>query len=119
MARTKFSVPRRRRKRKVLKMARGFYSGRSRQYRAANEAIMHALSYAYRDRRRRKRDFRRLWISRINAAARERGMSYSRLINGLRQAGVTINRKLLADIAVSDQGAFDGLVATARKSLGG
>ncbi len=117
MARTRNSVQRRRRRKKVLRMARGYLAGRSRQYRAANEAVMRALSYAYRDRRQRKRDFRRLWIARINAAARQRGMSYSRLINGLKIAGVTINRKMLAELAVADAQGFDVLVHMAREKL--
>lgn len=117
MARTRYSVQRRRRRKKVLKMTRGFFSGRSRQYRAANEAVLHALSNAYRDRRLKKRDFRRLWIARINAAAREGGLSYSKLINGLKKAGVTINRKMLADLAVHDPGAFRQLVDHAREQL--
>ncbi len=117
MARTKHSVQRRRRRKKTLKRTKGFFSGRSRQFRAANEAILHALSNAYRDRRLRKRDFRRLWISRINAAAREGGLSYSRFISGLKKAGVGINRKMLAELAISDPEAFRQLVDRAKGHL--
>lgn len=104
-------------RRKVMKLVKGFRMARSRNYRVANEALLHSLSYAFRDRRVRKRDFRSLWISRINAAARREGLSYSRLINGLKMSGVTLNRKALADLAVSDQAAFDSLLAVAKAQL--
>ena len=104
-------------RRKVMKLVKGFRMARSRNYRVANEALLHSLSYAFRDRRVRKRDFRALWISRINAAARREGLSYSRLIDGLKKSGVTLNRKALADLAVSDQAAFDSLLAVAKAQL--
>jgi large subunit ribosomal protein L20 len=104
-------------RRKVMKMVKGFRAARSRNYRVANEALLHSLSYAFRDRRVRKRDFRSLWISRINAAARREGLSYSRLIDGLKKSGITLNRKALADLAVSDQAAFGSLLATAKAQL--
>jgi len=117
MPRVKSSVVARRRHKKVLKLARGYWGAKSKLYRIAKQQVMKSLMYAYRDRRARKRDFRRLWIARINAAARQNGLSYSRLINGLRQAGVEINRKVLADIAVNDQQAFGELVAVAKSRL--
>jgi large subunit ribosomal protein L20 len=117
MPRVKRGVPGRRRHKKIIRLARGYWGAKHRLFRPANEAVMHALAYAYRDRRVRKRDFRKLWIARINAAARQGGLSYSRLINGLRRAGVAINRKMLADIAVHDGPAFTALVAKARENL--
>jgi large subunit ribosomal protein L20 len=110
MARVKRAVHGKKHRRAVLEQAEGFYGNRSRSFRAANEAVMHSLQYAYRDRRARKGDFRRLWIQRINAAARANGTSYSRLIAGLRQAEVEVDRKVLAELAVSDPGAFAQLV---------
>lgn len=118
MARVKKGVTARRRHKKVLRLARGYWGARSRLFRPANEAVMHALWYAYKHRRQRKGDFRRLWIARINAAARLQGMSYSRFMNGLRRSGVEINRKLLADLAVRDAQAFQALVEQARAGLG-
>jgi large subunit ribosomal protein L20 len=103
----------RKRHSKLLDQAKGFRGARSRHYRVAHEAVMHALAYAYRDRRNKKRDFRRLWIQRINAAARLNGTTYSRLINGLKVAGINLDRKILADIAVRDPKAFSDIVATA------
>ncbi len=100
--------------RAILEQAQGYYGNKSRSYRAANEQVMHSLRYAYRDRRARKGDFRRLWIQRINAAARQHDMSYSRLIDGLRRAGVEVDRKILADVAVRDAPAFAALVEVAR-----
>jgi large subunit ribosomal protein L20 len=117
MARVKRSVHSRKQRRAVLDRARGFRGARSRHYRLANEAVMHAERYAYRDRRTRKRDFRKLWIQRINAAARAEGLSYSRFIAGLRQAEVDIDRKVLADLAVRDPEAFRNLAAHARDAL--
>jgi len=117
MARIKRGVMKAKNRRKVMKMVKGFRAARSRNYRVANEALLHSLSYAFRDRRVRKRDFRSLWISRINAAARREGLSYSRLIDGLRKSGVTLNRKALADLAVSDSAAFDSLLAVAKAQL--
>ncbi len=100
----------------MLEQARGYYGNKSRSFRAANEQVMHSLQYAYRDRRARKGDFRRLWIQRINAAARQHGMSYSRLMAGLHQADVAVDRKLLAELAVHDPTAFAGLVKVAREA---
>lgn len=117
MSRTKHSVARRKRKKKVMRMARGYRGARSRSYRSANEQVMHSLQYAYRDRRARKRDFRRLWIARINAAARLNGLSYSRFIRGLKLAGVEVNRKMLAEMAVSDPASFSELVQKAKDHL--
>ena len=113
MARVKRSVHGRKHHRAVLEQAKGYYGNKSRSYRAANEQLMHSMQYAFRDRRARKGDFRKLWIQRINAGARQHGMSYSRLINGLHLAGVEVDRKVLADLAVSDSEAFGALVATA------
>ncbi len=117
MPRVKRGVTKRRRHKKILKLAKGFRGTKSKLWRPANEAVLHALSYAYRHRRRRRRDFRRLWIARINAAARSNGISYSRLMNGLRRAGVEINRKVLADMAVRDASAFEKIVDKAKKGL--
>ena len=114
MSRVKRGVTARRRHKKVLALAKGYRGARSKLFKTANEAVMHALDYAYRHRRTRKRDFRSLWIQRINAAARQHGMSYSVFINGLRQAGVDVDRKVLADLAVSDEAAFASLVELAR-----
>lgn len=117
MARVKRGVQRHRRHKKILKQAKGYYGARSRNYRTAVQAVMKAGQYAYRDRRQRKRQFRRLWITRINAAARNNGLSYSRMINGLKQASVEVDRKILADIAVRDQVAFGALAEKAKASL--
>jgi large subunit ribosomal protein L20 len=114
MPRAKSAVTGRARHRKVLNAARGYVGGRSRLYRTAAETRLRALRYAYRDRRRRKREFRSLWIIRINAAARMHGMSYSRFLSGLRKAGVTLDRKILADVAVRDPGGFAALAQKAR-----
>jgi len=118
MLRAKGGVVSRRRRKKVLKQASGYYGRKSTTFRAANQQVMKSLMYAYRDRRARKRDFRRLWIARINAAARQEGLSYSRFIDGLRKAGVEVDRKMLADLAVRDGEAFGQLVEKARASLG-
>lgn len=117
MSRTRHAVARRKRKKKVLAMAKGYRGARSRSYRSAHEQVMHSLQYAYRDRRARKRDFRRLWITRINAAARMNGLSYNRFIRGLKLAEVDVNRKVLADIAVSDPASFARLAEIARENL--
>lgn len=117
MARIKRGIAKAKHRRKVMKLVKGFRAARSRNYRVANEALLHSLSYAFRDRRVRKRDFRSLWISRINAAARREGLSYSRLIDGLKKSGVTLNRKALADLAISDRAAFDSLLAMAKAQL--
>ncbi len=113
MARVKRSVHGRKHHRAVLAAAKGYYGNKSRTFRSANEQLMHSGQYAYRDRRRRKGDFRRLWIQRINAACRANGTSYSKFIAGLHQAGVEVDRKVLADLAVNDPQAFAGLVAVA------
>jgi large subunit ribosomal protein L20 len=113
MARVKRAVHGRKHRRAILEQAKGYYGNKSRSFRSANEQVMHSLQYAYRDRRTRKGEFRQLWIQRINAAARQNGMSYSRFINGLRQAGVEVDRKVLADLAVSDGTAFAALVKVA------
>jgi large subunit ribosomal protein L20 len=117
MARVKRGVHARKQRRTVLNQARGYRGARSRRYRIANESVMHALQYAYRDRRARKGDFRRLWITRINAAARQDGLSYSRFINGLKRADVEVDRKVLADLAVRDPAAFRSLVEVAKGAL--
>ncbi len=117
MARIKRGLNKIKHRRKVMKLVKGFRAARSRNYRVANEALLHSLSYAYRDRRVRKRDFRALWIARINAAARREGLSYSRLIDGLKKSGVTLNRKALAELAVSDRAAFDSLLSVAKSQL--
>jgi large subunit ribosomal protein L20 len=116
MARVKRAVHGKKHRRSVLEQAKGYYGNKSRSFRAANEQVMHSLQYAYRDRRARKGDFRKLWIQRINAATREHGMSYSRFINGLRTAEVDVDRKVLADLAVSDPAAFAALVKVAEAS---
>ncbi|EAH8355524.1 50S ribosomal protein L20 [Campylobacter jejuni] len=117
MARVKTGVVRRRRHKKVLKLARGFYSGRRKHFRKAKEQLERSLVYAYRDRRRKKRDFRRLWIVRINAACRLNDLSYSRFINGLKKAGIELNRKILADLAMNDAAAFAKIAEAAKKAL--
>lgn len=117
MPRAKSSIVSRNRHRKILKLAKGYRGSKSKLFRVANQQVMKSLVYAYRDRKVRKRDFRRLWITRINAAARMNGISYSRLMNGLKLAGVDINRKLLADIAVNDSQAFGRLVEVAKNKI--
>jgi large subunit ribosomal protein L20 len=116
MARVKTGPNRRQRHKKVLKMTEGQFGTRHRLYRRANEALLKSLWYAYRDRRNRKRDLRRLWITRINAAARQNGTTYSRLIHGLKQASISLNRKMLADMAVRDPETFSAVVAKAMGS---
>lgn len=118
MTRVKRRVPARRRHKKTLAVARGHKGQRHRLFRRASESVLHALDYAYRDRRDRKGQFRRLWIMRINAAARAHGITYGRLIDGLRKAGVEVDRKILADLAVRDPNAFASLAATAKGALG-
>lgn len=113
MARVKTGTVRRRRHKKILKITKGQYGTRSKLFRRANEAMLHSLWYSYRDRRVRRRDLRRLWISRINAAARLNGTTYSRLIHGMKKTEIMINRKMLADIAVRDPEAFSAVVAKA------
>ena len=117
MPRIKRGTVARKRRKKILKLARGYYGAKSKLFRVANQQVMRSLSYAYRDRKQRKRDFRKLWIARINAAARTGGLSYSRFINGLKKADVQINRKVLADLAVNDKAAFARLVEVARENI--
>lgn len=117
MARVKRGVMVRKRHKKLMAQAKGYRGSRSRTYKVAHEAVMHALAHAFRDRRKRKRDFRRLWIQRINAAARINGISYSRLVNGLKLAGIDLDRKVLADMAVRDPAAFSQVVAQAQAAM--
>ncbi|PPK66792.1 50S ribosomal protein L20 [Actinokineospora auranticolor] len=118
MARVKRAVNAQKKRRTTLELASGYRGQRSRLYRKAKEQVLHSLNYAYRDRRARKGDFRKLWIQRINAAARQNGMSYNRFIEGLRVAGVEVDRKILAELAVSDPTAFTALVELARTNAG-
>ncbi len=115
MARVKRGNVARQRRKKTLKLAKGYWGDKSKKYRVANQAVMKSGNYAYRDRKVKKRDFRRLWITRINAAARINGMSYSTFISGLKKNGVEVNRKVLADLAVHDADAFANLVDIARQ----
>ena len=117
MPRVKRGVTARARHKKVLALAKGFRGRRKNVFRVAKQAVMKAAQYAYRDRRNRKRDFRRLWITRINAAARECGITYSQFMNGMNKAGIALDRKVLADIAVHDKAAFASLVERAKASL--
>ncbi|HUH07448.1 MAG TPA: 50S ribosomal protein L20 [Egibacteraceae bacterium] len=117
MARVKGGVHSQKKRRTVMDRAKGFRGARSRRRRVANESVMHAMRYEYRDRRARKGDFRKLWITRINAAARQEGLSYSRFVSGLRLAEVEVDRKVLADLAVRDPAAFKELVAVAKSAL--
>ncbi|MGM0688373.1 MAG: 50S ribosomal protein L20 [Bacillota bacterium] len=117
MPRIKRGTVARKRRKKILKLARGYYGAKSKLFRVANQQVMRSLSYAYRDRKQKKRNFRKLWIARINAAARTGGLSYSRFINGLKKADIQINRKVLADLAVNDKAAFDRLVEVAKENV--
>jgi len=117
MARIKRGLNKIKHRRKVMKLVKGFRAARRRNYRVANEALLHSLDYAFRDRRVRKRDFRSLWIARINAAARREGLTYSTLIAGLKQSGVNLNRKALADLAVHDAAAFNRLLSLAKDAV--
>jgi len=117
MPRVKTGTVRRARHKKILKMAKGFYSGRRKHFRKAKEAVEHALVYAYRDRRQKKREFRKLWIIRINAACRLNNLSYSRFMNGLKLAEIELDRKILADMAMNDATSFASLVESAKKAL--
>ena len=117
MPRARSNVPRLKRKKQIMKAARGAYGGRSKLWKAAKENVERGWRYAYRDRKNRKRDFRRLWIIRINAAARLNDLSYSALMNGLRKAGIEIDRKVLADLAVREPQAFEQLASAAKSSL--
>ena len=117
MARIKGAVTTRKRHKKILKLAKGYRGAKSKQFRTANEAVMKSLVYAYIGRKQKKRNFRQLWITRINAAARANDISYSKFMNGLKKANITLNRKVLADIAVSDPQAFTALVEKAKENL--
>ena len=117
MPRVKRAVNAHKKRRTVLNRAKGYYGAKSRYYRAAKEQVQHSLQYQYRDRRAKKREIRRLWITRINAAARINGLSYSVFMNGLKKAGVELDRKVLADMAVNDADAFAALVEVAKKAL--
>jgi len=114
MPRVKRAVAAKKKRRTVLARAKGYYGNKSRSYRSAKEQVQHSLQYAYRDRRNKKREIRRLWITRINAAARMNDMSYSTFMNGLKKAGVTLDRKVLSDIAINDPAAFTKLVEVAK-----
>jgi large subunit ribosomal protein L20 len=116
--RVKKAVASRKRRKRILKQAKGYWGRRSRNLRRAKETIMRALAFAYRDRKAKKRTFRRLWITRINAAVRAHGLSYSKFINGLKKAGVELDRKVLADLAVRDANSFSKVVDTAKANLG-
>ena len=117
MARVKRAVGSKKHRKQVLERAKGYYGNKSRSYRAAHEQVMRSGQYAFRDRRARKGEFRALWIQRINAATRQHGVSYSRFIAGLNAAGIEVDRKILADLAVTDPGAFGALVATSSAAL--
>lgn len=117
MARVKRAVNAVKKRRKVFKLAKGYFGAKSKQYRAANEQVRRSMRYAFIGRRLKKREFRRLWIARINAAARMNGLSYSRMINGLKVAGVVIDRKMLSDIAIQDPAGFTQLAETAKAAL--
>ncbi|GER67033.1 50S ribosomal protein L20 [Weizmannia acidilactici] len=117
MPRVKGGTVTRRRRKKIIKLAKGYYGSKHTLYKVANQQVMKSYMYAYRDRRQKKRDFRKLWITRINAAARINGLSYSRLMHGLKLAGIEVNRKMLADLAVTDEKAFAELANKAKAAL--
>ncbi|AYW46146.1 50S ribosomal protein L20 [Tetragenococcus koreensis] len=117
MARVKGGTVTRKRRKKTLKLAKGYYGAKHTLFKTAKEQVMNSYNYAFRDRRQKKRDFRKLWIARINAAARMNNISYSRLMHGLKLAGIDINRKMLADIAVSDESGFTALTEQAKSAL--
>jgi large subunit ribosomal protein L20 len=117
MARVKRAVQSKKHRRVTLERAQGYYGNKSRSYRAANEQVMHSMQYAFRDRRARKGEFRKLWIQRINAGCREQGVSYSRFIAGMKASGIEVDRKVLADLAVTDPAAFASLVSSATAAL--
>lgn len=117
MARVKGAMMTRKRRKKILKRAKGYFGAKSTHFRTANQAVMKSLKYAYIGRKAKKRDFRRLWITRISAQAKVNGMNYSRFMNGLKKAGIDINRKMLADLAVNDKAAFAALVSKAQDAL--
>ena len=118
MARIKGAVKTRARRKRILKLAKGYFGAKSKLFRVAKQAVMKSLVYAYRDRRTKKRNFRQLWIARINAAARMNGLSYSRFMNGLKKLGIDLNRKVLADMAVRDEKAFGQLASKVKEILG-
>ena len=118
MSRVKGAVRTRARHKKILKLAKGYFGAKSKLFRMANQAVMKSLVYAYRDRKAKKRDFRKLWIARINAASRINGLSYSRFISGLKKSGIVLNRKVLADMAVNDSAAFAQLAEKAKSAIG-
>lgn len=117
MARVKGALATRKRRKKVLKLAKGYFGGKSRLYKTANEQVMKSLVYAYIGRKQKKRDFRKLWITRISAAAKINGMNYSTFMHGLKKAGITMNRKVLSEMAINDAAAFAALCETAKKAL--
>lgn len=117
MARVKGGTVTRKRRKRVLKLAKGYYGAKSKLFKTAKQAVMKSYMYAYRDRRQKKRDFRKLWIQRINAAARMNGLSYSKLIHGLKVAGIDMNRKMLADLAVNDAEAFKAIAEQAKNAI--
>ena len=117
MARVKGAIMTRKRRKKVLKLAKGYWGGKSRLFRTANEAVMKSLAYSYVGRKHKKRDFRRLWITRISAGCKMNGMNYSTFINGLKKSGVSLNRKMLADLAVNDTQGFTSLIEKAKVAL--
>ena len=119
MARVKRGVTKHQRHKKILKLAKGFRGAKSKLFRPANEQVLKSLAYAYVHRKDKKGDFRKLWITRINAAARLNGMSYSRMVNGLKKAGVAVNRKMLAELAINDAAAFSQLVEVAKQAVNG
>ena len=118
MVRVTYGAPRRQKKVRYFKRARGFRGGRSKLWRTVRESVMRAWAYSYRDRKQKKRQFRRLWIIRINAAARMRGMTYSRFMNGLKKAGIELNRKQLSELAIHDPKAFDAICDAAKGAIG-
>lgn len=118
MARVKGAMKTRARRKKILKLAKGYFGAKSKLFRIANQAVMKSLRYAYRDRRTKKRNFRKLWIARINAASRINGLSYSKFMNGLKKSGINLNRKVLADMAVKDAAGFAQLATKAKEALG-
>lgn len=117
MARVKGGTVTRKRRKRVLKLAKGYFGSKHTLYKVANQQVMKSLMYAYRDRRQKKRDFRKLWITRINAAARMNGLSYSKMMHGLKVAGIEVNRKMLADLAVNDAKAFAELATVAKNNI--
>jgi len=118
MARIKGAVTTRKRRKKILKLAKGYWGAKSKLYKMANQAVMKSLTYAYIGRKQKKRDYRRLWITRINAGCKANGMNYSRFMHGLKKAGINLNRKMLSEIAIHEPEAFKQLVGTARDAIG-